>query len=218
MFGCHRLAAVNSSCCDLQHATSLPASAAIVADQNAKLSIFATRPAIYTPVSAERGSPSSLHPSSKAACYFSKAALPALAAFRSANHVVSTAVALTCHQTQVFNFLTELMCTAALVFGALMMYERREHISGEFRGLFQAIEGALLLLVVHTSAGCEDRWADRWLSAGCSAICPGACLGSFVCVSPWAWAAWRLCTCAHSSSPGGPLSMLFVYGASLKSG
>ncbi|PRW39304.1 Glycerol uptake facilitator [Chlorella sorokiniana] len=64
--------------------------AAIVADQNAKLSIFATRPAIYTPV---------------------------------------------------FNFLCELMSTTALVFGALMMYERREHISGEFRGLFQAMEG-----------------------------------------------------------------------------
>lgn len=64
--------------------------AAIVADQNAKLSIFATRPAIYTPV---------------------------------------------------FNFLCELMSTAALVFGALMMYERRQHISGDFRGLFQAIEG-----------------------------------------------------------------------------
>ncbi|KAI7837871.1 hypothetical protein COHA_008358 [Chlorella ohadii] len=64
--------------------------AAIVADQNAKLSIFATRPAIYTPV---------------------------------------------------FNFVCELMCTAALVFGALMMYERRQHISGDFRGLFQAVEG-----------------------------------------------------------------------------
>ncbi|KAL4444176.1 hypothetical protein ABPG75_011913 [Micractinium tetrahymenae] len=64
--------------------------AAIVADQNAKLSIFATRPAIYTPV---------------------------------------------------FNFLCELMCTTALIFGALMMTERSQNLSGEFRVLLQAVQG-----------------------------------------------------------------------------
>jgi glycerol uptake facilitator protein len=64
--------------------------AAVVADQNAKLSIFATRPAIYTPV---------------------------------------------------FNFLTEVMCTAALVFGALMMYARRELLDPSGRALFRSVEG-----------------------------------------------------------------------------
>lgn len=115
---------------------------------------------------------------------------------------------------QVFNFVCELMCTAALVFGALMMvrqlaefsgwvaacsswsavrwicgprsictmlqcnahpspcaplrdktnqpclnfhtllqYERRQHISGDFRGLFQAVEGRLRLLCVALNVG-----------------------------------------------------------------
>lgn len=64
--------------------------AAVVADQNAKLSIFATRPAIYTPV---------------------------------------------------FNFLCEVMATTALIFGALMMYARRDLLTAENRVLFQSYEG-----------------------------------------------------------------------------
>lgn len=64
--------------------------AAVVADQNAKLSIFATRPAIYTPV---------------------------------------------------FNFLCEVMCTTALIFGALMMYARRDLLPPNERALFQGYEG-----------------------------------------------------------------------------
>ncbi|KAI3431548.1 hypothetical protein D9Q98_004597 [Chlorella vulgaris] len=64
--------------------------AAVIADQNAKLSIFCTRPAIYAPV---------------------------------------------------FNFLTEVMCTTALVFGALMMYARRDLLNPEHKALFQSYEG-----------------------------------------------------------------------------
>ena len=61
--------------------------AAVVADQNAKLSIFSTRPAIYSPF---------------------------------------------------FNFLCEFMCTTALIYGALMIYERREQLYGPERSLFPA--------------------------------------------------------------------------------
>lgn len=65
-------------------------SAAIVADQNAKLTIFCTRPAIYTPI---------------------------------------------------LNFVCEVMSTAALVFGALMLYQRREMLLSNERDLFRSIEG-----------------------------------------------------------------------------
>jgi glycerol uptake facilitator-like aquaporin len=41
----------------------------------------------------------------------------------------------------VFNFLTEVMCTAALVFGALMMYARRELLDPSGRALFRSVEG-----------------------------------------------------------------------------
>lgn len=76
--------------------------AAVVADQNAKLSIFATRPAIYTPV---------------------------------------------------FNFVTELLATVALVFGALMMYARRDLLAGDARDVFRSYEG-------------EGGWVG-----GCSPVC-----------------------------------------------
>lgn len=67
--------------------------AAVVADKNAKLSIFATRPAIYSPL---------------------------------------------------FNFLCEFMCGTALVYGALMIYARREQLYGPERTLFRAEEGLII--------------------------------------------------------------------------
>lgn len=64
--------------------------AAIVADQNVKLSIFATRPAIYAPA---------------------------------------------------LNFLAEFMCTTALIYGALMVYARRDLLYGPEYLLFRSQEG-----------------------------------------------------------------------------
>ena len=64
--------------------------ASVIADQNAKLSIFATRPAIYTPI---------------------------------------------------FNFLTEFMCTTTLIYGALMIYARRDQLYGPERLAYRAEEG-----------------------------------------------------------------------------
>jgi glycerol uptake facilitator-like aquaporin len=61
---------------------------AVIADANAKLSVFCTRPALYSPL---------------------------------------------------FNFITEFLCTTALVFGALMIYARREQLYGPERTLFRAI-------------------------------------------------------------------------------
>lgn len=79
--------------------------AAIIADQNAKLAIFCTRPAIYTPV---------------------------------------------------FNFLTEFMCTTALIFGALMLSERANMVYQPAKGIFDATEGiwvGFLVFVVVLSLG-----------------------------------------------------------------
>ena len=64
------------------------AKAAIVADQNAKLSIFSTRPAIYAPM---------------------------------------------------FNLLTEIMCTTALIYGALMISERANMLLGPQSQLYGAL-------------------------------------------------------------------------------
>lgn len=64
--------------------------AAVVADQNVKLSIFCTRPAIYSPL---------------------------------------------------FNFLCEFMCTTALIYGALMIYARRDLLYGPERLLYRSEEG-----------------------------------------------------------------------------
>jgi len=63
---------------------------AVIADQNAKLSIFATRPAITT---------------------------------------------------KLFNFITEFMSTTALVYGALMLYARRDLLRPEDNALFRSYEG-----------------------------------------------------------------------------
>lgn len=63
---------------------------AVIADQNSKLSIFATRPAI---------------------------------------------------NTKLFNFITEFMSTTALVYGALMMYARRDLLRPEDIALFRSYEG-----------------------------------------------------------------------------
>ncbi len=42
---------------------------------------------------------------------------------------------------QVFNFLCEVMCTTALIFGALMMYARRDLLPTNEKALFQGYEG-----------------------------------------------------------------------------
>jgi hypothetical protein len=41
----------------------------------------------------------------------------------------------------VFNFLCEVMASTALIFGALMMYARRDLLTPENRVLFQSFEG-----------------------------------------------------------------------------
>lgn len=71
--------------------------AAVVADRNVKLSIFATRPAIYSPL---------------------------------------------------FNFLCEFMCTTALIYGALMIYARRDLLYGPERMMYRAEEGIWIAFFV----------------------------------------------------------------------
>lgn len=67
--------------------------AAIIADQNAKLSIFCTRPAIFAPV---------------------------------------------------FNFMCEFMCTAMLIYGALMISQQKHQLNSDLGRLFITFEGLII--------------------------------------------------------------------------
>jgi hypothetical protein len=71
--------------------------AAVVADRNVKLSIFCTRPAIYSPL---------------------------------------------------FNFICEFLCTTALIYGALMIYARRDLLYGPERSLYRSEEGIWIAFFV----------------------------------------------------------------------
>lgn len=99
--------------------------AALRADQNAKLAIFATRPAIYSPGDKDI--------CSEGLCLLASSCRGKLAR----NHRAS------CDPT-VFNFLTEFLATTALIAGALLIVERAKQIYPSASGLWAPNEGIYL--------------------------------------------------------------------------
>ena len=109
--------------------------AAVVADQNAKLSIFATRPAIYTPVRTAAHAPPTFTPL-RGTAHGPRPPLRSCPARALLSPWPPTA------QNQIFNFICELMSTAALILGALLLYQRQEMLQAPQRDLFQARGGS----------------------------------------------------------------------------
>lgn len=154
-----------------------------MADQNAKLSIFATRPAIYTPVGgwvgdmvgrewggnhevfgrwlglpmplvsrvprtsmAQHCIAASWAAQLQQATLLMSSPRPNLpswhrsaAAVRQSTGPQSPSLSFSrCTNLQVFNFICEFMCTTALIFGAVMMFERNYMIYEPSRGQFDA--------------------------------------------------------------------------------
>ena len=66
---------------------------------------------------------------------------------------------------QVFNFLCEVMCTTALVFGAMMMYARRDKLTAENRVLFQSFEGGWV-----GGWGWKVGWVGGWVRGRSTSI------------------------------------------------